>query len=487
MTNLFNTVAAVSTPRGKGGIAVIRISGPDAVGVAQRMFLPSFGKPLSDCGERRAVFGTILDARDEPLDEGIAVIFRGPRSFTGEDVAELSCHGGPAVTEAVCHSAFAHGADPAGPGEFTRRAFLNGKLSLTEAEAVGRLIDADTEERLALSSGGLRGNVSRRIGEISASMLSTMTALYAAIDYPEEDVGDEGEREIGNTIKKALGAVRELLSTYRVGRAVADGVKTVICGRPNVGKSSLFNLMTGEDSAIVTDVAGTTRDILRETVSFGGVTLRLADTAGLRGGAEEKGESLNVVDPLNPADPLNFVERIGIDRARKEIADAELILAVFDGSVPLTAEDRETLSLLDASAAPSAVRIAVINKSDRGLALTGEELSEIDAAVRGGKRVTLSAASGDGSSLSDAIRDAFSAGEFDLRRDAVIWDTRQRAALEHARSALEAAAAAIDAGDPIDCVCTLAEEAIAALDETDGRTVDEGIVNEIFKRFCVGK
>ena len=481
MTNLFNTVAAVSTPRGKGGIAVIRISGPDAVGVAERMFLPSFGKPLSDCGERRAVFGTILDARDEPLDEGIAVIFRGPRSFTGADVAELSCHGGPAVTEAVCHSALAHGADPAGPGEFTRRAFLNGKLSLTEAEAVGRLIDADTEERLALSSGGLRGNVSTRIGEISASMLSTMTALYAAIDYPEEDVGDEGEREIGNTIKKALADVRELLSTYRVGRAVADGVKTVICGRPNVGKSSLFNLMTGEDSAIVTDVAGTTRDILRETVSFGGVTLRLADTAGLRGGAEEIG------DPLNLVESLNVVEQIGIDRARKEIADAELILAVFDGSVPLTPEDRETLSLLRSSATPSAVRIAVINKSDRGLALTGEELSEIDAAVRGGKRVTLSAASGDGSALSDAIRDAFSAGEFDLRRDAVIWDARQRAALEHARSALEAAASAIDAGDPIDCVCTLAEEAMAALDETDGRSVDEGIVNEIFKRFCVGK
>ena len=481
MTNLFHTVAAVSTPRGKGGIAVIRISGPDAVGVARRMFRPASGKDLSDCAERAAVFGTILDARGEPLDEGIAVFFRGPRSFTGEDVAELSCHGGPAVTEAVCHSALAHGADPARPGEFTRRAFLNGKLSLTEAEAVGRLIDADTEERLALSSGGLRGNVSKRIGEISASMLSAMTALYAAIDYPEEDVGDEGERAIGATLKAALGDVDALLSTYRVGRAVADGVRTVICGRPNVGKSSLFNLMTGEDSAIVTEIAGTTRDILRETVSFGGVTLRLADTAGLRGGTAERG------GPDANEKPLDYVEHLGIERARGEIAEAELILAVFDGSVPLTEEDGETLALLTDAAPSRAVRIAVINKADRGFALTDGEISKIDAAVGGGKRIVLSAASGDGSALSDAIRDAFSAGEFDLRRDAVIWDARQRAALEHAKSALEAASSALEAGDPIDCVCTLAEEAMAALDETDGRTVEEEIVNEIFKRFCVGK
>lgn len=466
----FKTVAAVSTPRGKGGIAVIRISGDDAVAVAGRMFRPASGKPLGECGRRRAVFGTILDARDEEVDTGIAVLFAGPNSFTGEDVAEISCHGGPAATEAVYLSAIAHGAAEAGPGEFTRRAFLNGKLSLTEAEAVGRLIDADTEERLALSSGGLRGNVSRKIAAISEGMLATMTALYAAIDYPEEDVGDEGEREIGNTLRASLDAVNALLGTYRVGKAVADGVKTVVCGRPNVGKSSLFNLMTGEESAIVTEIAGTTRDILRETVSFGGVTLRLSDTAGLRG------------------DTDGVVEEIGVDRAKKEIGGAELILAVFDGSEPLAKEDGDLLEMLSSDAVPpGAMKIAVINKADRGLCLTGEELARIDAACGAGNRIAVSAASGDGEALAEAVGEAFSAGKLDLRRDAVIWDVRQRQALEHARSALEEAVAAIEAGDPVDCVCTLAEEAMAALDETDGRSVDQGIVDEIFKRFCVGK
>ena len=316
MNDLTKTIAAVSTPRGKGGIAVIRLSGPDALRVADAMFLPASGKELSQYPPRAAVFGTILDSSDSPCDEGIAVCFAAPRSFTGEDTAEFSCHGGPAVTEAVYVSALAHGACAAGPGEFTRRAFVHGRLSLTEAEAVGALIDADTKERLSLSLGAVRGNVSREIEKISDSLLSVMTALYAAIDYPEEDVGDEGEREIGNVLKTALSDVEGLLATYKTGRAVANGVKTVLCGAPNAGKSSLFNRITGEDAAIVTEIAGTTRDVLRETVSFGGVTLRLSDTAGMRR-------------------TDNVIKKIGVDRAAAEIADAELILALFDGSRPL--------------------------------------------------------------------------------------------------------------------------------------------------------
>ena len=463
MNDFSKTIAAVSTPRGKGGIAVIRLSGPDAAAVAGRIFLPKNGRALPDCPARTAVFGTILDSRGEPCDEGIAVLFRGPKSFTGEDVAEISCHGGPAVTEAVLLSALAHGAAAAGPGEFTRRAFVNGRLSLTEAEAVGRLIDADTEERLALSSGALRGTVSREIARISDGLLSAMTALYAAIDYPEEDVGDEGEREIGESLKQALCSVDRLLSTYRVGRAVADGVKTVLCGRPNAGKSSVFNRMTGEESAIVTEVAGTTRDVLRETVSFGGVTLRLSDTAGVR-------------------EAEDAVERIGVDRAEREIAAAELVIAVFDGSEPLTPEDERLLALLAPLQAP---KIALVNKEDAGMRLTEEELARIDAAA--GRRIVMSAASGDTRALSDAVAEIFGSGALDLRADAVIWDVRQRQALSQARSALSAASEAMDRGDPIDCVCTLAEEAMAALNETDGRGIDETIVAEIFKRFCVGK
>lgn len=464
MSNLFSTIAAVSTPRGKGGIAVIRLSGPDAVIIASRFFKPKSGADLASCRARTAVFGSIYDADDCQADEGLCTVFRAPASFTGEDVAEIACHGGTAVTEAVYLSALAHGASPAGPGEFTRRSFLNGKMSLTESEAVGLLIDADTKERMALSGGAVRGNVSRKIEEISSSLLDTMTALYAAIDYPEEDVGDEGEREIVSSLRRANEQVDALLDTYRTGRAVTDGVKTVICGRPNVGKSSLFNQMVGEESAIVTSVAGTTRDILRETVSFGGVTLRISDTAGIHGSDD-------------------VVEKIGIDRAEREIADAELILAVFDGSAPLTEEDRSLLcTVRDASAA----KIAVVNKTDLDTGMTEEEMEEIRQAAD--ETVFVSAKDQSGiDTLAHHVAKLYGSDKINLASDAVIWDVRQREMLLKSRRALSAAEEGIAYGAPIDAVCTYAEEALAALNETDGRGIDETIVDEIFRRFCVGK
>ena len=465
MLSLSSTIAAVSTPRGKGGIATIRISGTDAIAVAEKMFVPRSAKKLGEYTARTAVFGSIKDEDDEICDEGVALVFRAPASFTGEDTVEITCHGGLSVTEAVYLSALAHGATAAGPGEFTKRAFINGKLSLTEAEAVGRLIDADTKERMKLSSGGLRGNVSREIREISDGMLDTMTALYAAIDYPEEDVGDEGERNIAQTIGSSLARVEKLLSTYKVGKAVADGVRCVICGRPNVGKSSLFNLMTGEDTAIVTSVEGTTRDILRETVSFGGITLRLSDTAGLR----RSGDT---------------VEMIGIDRAGAEIDSAELIIAVFDGSEPLRKEDIDLTDRLKNASAPV---ICVINTADAGERLSAEDTEKIYAISASVVRLSAGGEKKDSSALSDEVSRIFGSGEINLSSDAVIWDIRQREQLEHAKTALRAASDAIICGDSIDCLCTLAEEAMAALDETDGRGVDERIVGEIFSRFCVGK
>lgn len=464
---LHTTICAVSTPRGKGGIAVIRVSGPDAFSVAAAMFKPKFGpNDLTAHPARRAVFGEILDESDGVCDEGICTLFKGPGSFTGEDMAEISCHGGLAVTEAVYLSAVAHGASAAGPGEFTKRAFINGKLDLTEAEAVGKLIDADTRERMQLAGSALRGSVSNEIAAVSASLLDTMTALYAAIDYPEEDVGDEGEREIAGTLRAAQSRVEKLLDTYRTGRAVSDGVRCVICGRPNVGKSSVFNLITGEECAIVTSVAGTTRDILRETVSFGGITLRLSDTAGI-----------HATDDL--------VEKIGIERASAEISKSELVISVFDGGEGLRAEDRTLLELVKNTSAP---KIAVINKSDLGIALTEEEISLIRAASD--SCVTISAQRNgeeDRRLLSDAVAVQFGSDRISLTTDAVIWDVRQREILSHAKAALSAAVEEIEMGAPIDAVCTYAEEALAALNETDGRSMESTIVDEIFKRFCVGK
>ncbi|MBE6617892.1 MAG: tRNA uridine-5-carboxymethylaminomethyl(34) synthesis GTPase MnmE [Ruminococcaceae bacterium] len=462
---LGTTIAAISTPRGKGGIAVIRISGPDAVSVASAMFTPKFGGSLIDAPARRAIFGTIFDSSGNPCDEGMVTVFRAPASFTGEDSAEIACHGGVAVTSEVYMSALAHGAVQAGPGEFTRRAFINGKMSLTEAEAVGLLIDADTKERMQLSGGAVRGNVSRAIERIAEDLLSVMTALYAAIDYPEEDVGDDGEREIGNTLKKSADKVSALLSTYKTGKAISDGVRSVICGRPNVGKSSLFNLMTGEDSAIVTSIAGTTRDILRETVSFGGVTLRLSDTAGIHRSDDT-------------------VEKMGIDRANREIEGAELVIAVFDGSEGLTDEDRDLVKTLSTLTQP---KIAVINKTDIGTNMKRDELELIEQVSTRVVYVCAALDNTNGQELEAAVSEIFGSDKIDLRSDAIIWDVRQREKLEKAYISLTKAATAIENGDPIDCVCTLAEDAMAALNETDGRGVEERIVNEIFARFCVGK
>lgn len=457
-----HTIAAVCTPPGKGGIAVIRVSGDEALDVTGRVFSPSSGKSVAELPARYAAFGTIHTLSGDVLDTGLCTVFRGPASFTGEDVCELSCHGGTYVTASVLSAVLSAGATMAGPGEFTKRAFLGGKLSLTEAEAVGQLIDADTEERMRLSAGAVRGVVSEKLRQIREPLFDVMTALYAAIDYPEEDVGDEGETQIASVVSTALADIRTLLGTYRTGRAVAEGVKTVICGRPNAGKSSLFNRLTGEDAAIVTQIAGTTRDILRQVVSFGGVTLQLSDTAGLRDTGDE-------------------VEQIGVDRAHREIAEAELILAVFDPGLGIETVEHDMVE-----AYPPCPRIAILNKADTGATFTEEELYWLK--INHDKVVRLSCETGEGlESLAAVVAEFWGSDRLDVGKDAVIWDVRQYAALTRAETYLRDASVALRRGDALDAVCTLCESALAALDETDGRSVNGEIVDAIFARFCVGK
>ena len=458
------TIAAIATPHGKGGIAVIRVSGDRAFAVADAVFRAKSGKRIREISPRTAVYGEILDPRTgETLDSGVCTAFFAPHSYTGEDTVELSCHGGTFVTTAVLSACFAAGAVQAGPGEFTKRAFLSGKLSLTEAEAVGLLIDADTEEKRKLSTSAVRGVTSRAIAALDEGLFSVMTALYAAIDYPEEDVGDEGERNIRAVVDATLSGVERLLDTYKTGRAVTEGVKTVLCGAPNAGKSSLFNAMLGEDAAIVTQIAGTTRDVLREVVSFGGVTLRLSDTAGVRG------------------DGAGDIERIGIERAKREIAGAELILTVIDGSVPFGEDTRATITLY-----PACPRIAVLNKADIGCAITESDMAylrETHDAV-----LAVSCATGAGlDALAAAIGGLWGSDRVELGRDAVIWDPRQHADLTRAAIDLREAAAALEAGDALDAVCTFCESALAAIRAVDGREVNADIADEVFRRFCVGK
>ena len=373
-----DTIAAVSTPRGKGGIAVIRISGDDVCSVVSRIFEPMGGRTVDSYPPRHAIYGNITDGKGNVIDSGILTVFRAPASYTGEDMAEVSCHGGVYVTRTVLASVLSAGARPAEAGEFTRRAFLAGKLTLTEAEAVGMLLDADTDDRMRLASTALRGRLSESIESITGGLTAVMGALYAAIDYPEEDIGDEGERRIGSVIEESLAGVRKLLSTYRRGKAVSEGVKCVICGRPNAGKSSLYNMITGEESAIVTDIAGTTRDVLRERVSFGGVTLELADTAGIR-------------------DTDDTVESIGVRRAEAELSAAELVIGVFDGSVAL---DEGDVRMMESY--PAASRIAVINKSDLDMKLSESDLKRIEDSHN--VTVYMSCETGEGlESLADAV------------------------------------------------------------------------------------
>ena len=458
------TIAAVSTPRGTGGVAVIRITGDGARKVLGSVFTPAGGGSVFDRPAREAVYGTLRRSDGAAVDRVVATFFEGPHSFTGEDVAEISCHGGVAVTAAVLETVLEAGAVQAGPGEFTRRAFINGKMTLSEAEATGLLISADTPERMKLAGAAANGVLSRRISSVSRKLSSALASLCAVIDFPDELVADDNidpEGEILAAICGARADIDAILATYRRGSAVVGGVRTVICGAPNVGKSSLFNALTGEDDAIVTEIAGTTRDVLRRTVSFGGVTLLLSDTAGLRDSSET-------------------VESIGVERAKKETENSELILAVFDGSRPLSEDEKKMIPSF-----PGTAKIAVINKKDLPAGMTGEDVELVgksfDAVVH------VSAKDGDTGELESAVSSLFDGGTVDLTRDPVIWDARRRADLRVAAELLGRAGEILSSGGPADAACALCEEAESRVAMTDGRGVSEAVLSEIFSRFCVGK
>ncbi len=461
------TVAAVSTPRGKGGIATVRISGPDTPAVLDRVFRAGSGKKTRERAPRSASFGEITTPAGEVLDTGVAVFYQAPASYTGEDVAELSCHGGTAITEAVLSAVLEAGAAPAGRGEFTRRAFAAGKLTLSEAEAVGLLIDADTESRRRFSSRAVRGGLSEKLDALCAPLAEVLIALWAAIDYPEEDVGESGLENIAAVIAETRRGIASLLDTYKTGAAVVAGVRTVICGAPNVGKSALYNALCGAERAIVTAIPGTTRDVLEDVVDFGGITLRLADTAGLHDTADE-------------------VEKIGISRAEAAIRDAELVFAVADTSLP---EDELLASIRALGTAVCGTGASVI-----GIFSKGDLAPEPPAAARdalasfAAEVVSVSALQSGGlAELSAAVARLYRSDLIPEADGAVLWDARQKAALSRTDAILAEAEEAIASGAPADALGVLAESALAELRRTDGRGVSDEIVDGIFARFCVGK
>ena len=321
-----NVISALSTPMGKGGIAVIRVSGRGAVEVCEKMFCPMSKKPLSDVESNKAVYGKILFEGEE-IDDGIATVFRAPASFTGEDTVEICCHGGVLLSQKVLRSTYICGAVPARSGEFTQRAFMNGKLSLSEAEAVIDLIDAENSEQLKLAHSRVKGVLAKRVDELREMLLSLISSVYVFVDYPEEDLSDVSCESALLQTEAMLFETDKLLSTYETGKIVSEGVSAVICGKPNTGKSSLLNALSQSERAIVTSIAGTTRDTVEERVNIGRLTLNLCDTAGIRETDDE-------------------VEKLGIERSVSKMKEAQLILCVLDGSSPIDAEDKKVLEKL---------------------------------------------------------------------------------------------------------------------------------------------
>ena len=459
-----DVIAAVATGSAVTAIGIVRVSGEGCAALCERVFRAANGKPLADQPPRRMVFGEMLDREGRVIDRGLAVRFPGPNSYTGEESAEFHCHGSPVVLRELLSALFAAGARQAGPGEFTKRAFLNGRMDLTEAEAVIDLIDAETAAAARNAAAQLEGGLRRKLEPIQDALLEVSSRFYAVVDYPDEDIEDVRPEEIAAALASAASGLGALLATAGRGKVLKNGVRTAIVGRPNAGKSSLLNALAGYDRAIVTDIPGTTRDTVEESAVCGGVLLRLIDTAGIRA----------TDDP---------VERLGVEWSRQAVVSAELVIALIDGTGDITEEDREILEL----ARTSPHYIVAESKSD--LLPPGEaRVLSLPRGVRGPDAyLSLSSVAPGGLRLlEEAVARIFPAGD-PGEAGGLLTDQRQEDAARRALDAVERAKAALDAGMTPDAVLTDAEEALDALGELTGRTAKEEIVSRIFSRFCVGK
>ncbi|MBQ3549082.1 MAG: tRNA uridine-5-carboxymethylaminomethyl(34) synthesis GTPase MnmE [Oscillospiraceae bacterium] len=453
-----DTIAAIATARGPSAIGILRLSGDSTCSVLDRVFRPMNGRPMSSQPYRTMVLGSLLDRDGQLLDNALCVLFGAGSSYTGEISAEIHTHGSPVVLDAGLSAMFAAGARQATGGEFTRRAFLNGRLDLMQAEAVVDLIDAETVEAAHHAAAQLSGTLSRAVETVYQDILSVMSRFYAVVDYPDEDIADLERGELRDTLRRSRLQLEELVASFSRGQIVKNGLPTVLLGKPNVGKSSLLNALLGYERAIVTDIAGTTRDTVEEKLALGNILLRLMDTAGLRNSEDT-------------------VEMLGVARSRAAAGNASLALLVLDGSRPLDAEDEEAMLL--ATAASNA--IAVVNKSDLGCCIDLAALQPRFTAV-----LSLSARDGSGiKELCNTIEKLYAhehtaAGE-------MLTNARQVNAASRALQAVEAAEESLFSGMTPDVVLTECEHSLEALNELTGNHVRDDLVETIFSRFCVGK
>lgn len=458
MNESSQTIAAISTPPAPAGLGVIRLSGADAIAVAARIFRPlSPKRRLEALPGYTAAYGHVFD-EDGDIDDCVALVFRAPHSYTGEDVVELSCHGGLYLLQRTLRAALAAGARPAQAGEFTRRAFISGKLDLTRAEAVMELIAAEGRLAAKTALAAREGNIYRRMQQVKDTLLGLEAQFSAFVDYPDDDIPELETGALADTLEGAERALTALLDTFDAGRILREGIDTAIVGCPNVGKSTLMNRLAGCERSIVTPVAGTTRDVVEETVRLGDVVLRLSDTAGIR-------------------ETADMVETIGVRRAVERMERAALVLAVFDGSRPLEADDR---ALADAAAKQTA--IAVINKADEEARIEREYI-----AARFAEVVSLSAREGTGiDALTQAVERVTGIERLDAA-EPVLATERQRQCALRCRDSVREARQALVAGMTPDAVSVCVNDAISAVLELTGERATQAVVDEVFARFCVGK
>ena len=451
-----SVIAAISTGNQVSAIGILRLTGTGCAQVADQVFTANSGMPLREVPNRKLVLGTLKDTKGRVIDQCMAVYTRAPHTYTGEDTVEFHCHGSPAVLAAGLDALFSAGATPAKRGEFTKRAFLNGQLDLTQAEAVIDLIEAETADAAANAAGQVGGRLQKKLAPIYDNLTDLCSHFHAVLDYPDEDIEDFGLERYHDALRQNAKSLYALLQTYGQGRILKQGVAATIVGKPNVGKSSLLNALAGYERVIVTEIAGTTRDTVEETVMLGSTRLRLIDTAGIRQ-TDDK------------------IEAMGVERSKQAVENADLVLFVCDGSKPLSDEDKEVINVcMDAENA-----IALINKSDLGAVVVPSDLPFMQV-------ISICTKTGEGlDQLADAV-DVMFANEMPCD-GSILTNPRQFDAIRRAYEAMLLALQGLKQGQTPDAVLTDVEAAMEAMGEVTGNTVREDITARIFERFCVGK
>ena len=452
-----SVIAAVATPAGVGGIATLRVSGEKSIEICDRVFRSINGKKLNDLKGYHAAFGKIYD-KEQPVDEAVCLVFRAPHSFTGENVVEITCHGGIFVIQKVLRVVLENGAVPAQPGEFSKRAFLNGKMDLSGAEGIMSIISSQGEQGLNASLNLLEGSLSRKIDSVAQSLIDICAHISAWVDYPDEEIEELDENNILDTLSSAHNELKELTDKFDSGMAVTTGVEAAIIGKPNAGKSTLMNLLTGFERSIVTDVKGTTRDVVEETVNIDGCILRLSDTAGIR-------------------DTDDMVEKLGVERSREKIKRSAIVLAVFDSGDELTDEDRTLIDLCKEKPV-----IPILNKSDKE---TKIDRDYIESTL--GRCIEMSAKNGTGlDELRDRVTTLLGTKNFDPNA-AMLANERQRQCCLDALGSIEDAVNALKSGFTLDAAGICIDDAVSALLELTGKRASQAVVDKVFSNFCVGK